>query len=124
MSLRELLSRARDALEAIQEQTQSTVCELVTGAEGFRDDREVDAVAGLMTELDEALQPVEPRAGESIRDVVIRTIALEELGLETLETRGNDRLDFHDLNAASVKAALTQAFDDGARAGAALAGGQ
>jgi hypothetical protein len=49
---------------------------------------------------------------------LIAKIALEELGLETLETQGRDCLDFHDLNVASIKAALDRAFIAGATLGA------
>ena len=40
-------------------------------------------------------------------------IAKQTLGLETLETRNSDRLDFHDLNVASIKAALLAAYQAG-----------
>ena len=40
-------------------------------------------------------------------------IAKQTLGLETLETRNRDRLDFHDLNVASIKAALLAAYQAG-----------
>jgi hypothetical protein len=40
-------------------------------------------------------------------------IAKQTLGLETLETRNSDGLDFHDLNVASIKAALLAAYQAG-----------
>jgi hypothetical protein len=40
-------------------------------------------------------------------------IAKQTLGLETLETRNSDRLDFHDLNVASIRAALLAAYQAG-----------
>jgi len=40
-------------------------------------------------------------------------IAKTELGIETLETRHRDRLDFHEVSVASVKAALLAAFEAG-----------
>ena len=40
-------------------------------------------------------------------------IARQTLGLETLETRNSDRLDFHNLNVASIKAALLAAYRAG-----------
>jgi len=40
-------------------------------------------------------------------------IARTELCIETLETRNSDRLDFHEVSAASVKAALLAAFEAG-----------
>jgi len=42
-------------------------------------------------------------------------IAKTELGIETLETRHRDRLDFHEVSVASVKAALLAAFEAGRR---------
>lgn len=44
-------------------------------------------------------------------------IARQILGLETLETRSSDRLDFHDLNVASIKAALLAAYQAGQKNG-------
>lgn len=46
-------------------------------------------------------------------DQVLERIAREHLFLETLQARGSDRLDFHDLGVASVKAALLAAFEAG-----------
>lgn len=43
----------------------------------------------------------------------LEQIAKKTLGLETLETRNSDRLDFHDLNVASIKAALLAAYQAG-----------
>ncbi|MDH1380744.1 hypothetical protein N5J07_15030 [Comamonas aquatica] len=39
------------------------------------------------------------------------------LGLETLDTRNSDRLDFHDLAVWNIKAALQAAFEAGRQAG-------
>lgn len=44
-------------------------------------------------------------------------IAQTILGLETLDTRNSDRLDFHDLAVWSIKAALQAAIDAGQQAG-------
>lgn len=44
-------------------------------------------------------------------------IAQTILGLETLDTRNSDRLDFHDLAVWNIKAALQAAFDAGQQAG-------
>lgn len=44
-------------------------------------------------------------------------IAQTILGLETLDTRNSDRLDFHDLAVWSIKAALQAAFEAGQQAG-------
>ena len=45
-------------------------------------------------------------------DHVAQTI----LGLETLDTRNSDRLDFHDLAVWNIKAALQAAFEAGQQA--------
>ena len=39
------------------------------------------------------------------------------LGLETLDTRNSDRLDFHDVAVWNIKAALQAAFEAGQQAG-------
>ena len=44
-------------------------------------------------------------------------IAQTLLGLETLDTRNSDRLDFHDLAVWNIKAALQAAFEAGQQAG-------
>ena len=44
-------------------------------------------------------------------------IAQTILGLETLDTRNSDRLDFHDLAIWNIKAALQAAFEAGQEAG-------
>ena len=46
----------------------------------------------------------------------IEEIAMEELTIETLETRNSDHLDFHDMSVWQIKAALDAAFNAGARA--------
>ncbi|MCL1965307.1 MAG: hypothetical protein FWF69_09685 [Firmicutes bacterium] len=43
----------------------------------------------------------------------LERIAREQLGLETLETRNNDDLDFHDHGIWSLKAALEAAYKAG-----------
>ena len=48
---------------------------------------------------------------------VIAGIACEHLGIETLEDRGSDRLDFHDLAAGAIRLALESAFLAGCKAG-------
>lgn len=40
-------------------------------------------------------------------------IAADELGLETLETRGRDSRDFHDLPVSRIAAALRRAYHEG-----------
>ncbi len=52
---------------------------------------------------------------------ILAKIAKTEMGIETLETRNSDSLDFHDLSAASVKAALEAAFIAGAQVGYGMA---
>ncbi|MCL4196215.1 MAG: hypothetical protein KJZ69_01870 [Phycisphaerales bacterium] len=47
------------------------------------------------------------------RDTTLTTIAREALGLETLETRSSDSLDFHDLAVWCVKDALARAYEAG-----------
>lgn len=44
-------------------------------------------------------------------------IAQTILGIETLDTRNSDRLDFHDVAVWSIKAALQAAFEAGQQAG-------
>lgn len=47
-------------------------------------------------------------------DSIIEGIAREHLGIETLETRRSDHLDFHDLAVWRIKGALEAAFEAGA----------
>jgi len=44
---------------------------------------------------------------------IIAEIAEKHLGVETLETRGLDSLDFYDLGVVSIKDALIAAFEAG-----------
>ncbi|MBF0354953.1 MAG: hypothetical protein HQL43_06945 [Alphaproteobacteria bacterium] len=53
----------------------------------------------------------------SQRDKVISEIASKILGLETLESRKRDSLDFHDLSVWSIKEALSAAFEAGLQIG-------
>ena len=53
----------------------------------------------------------------SQRDSIIREIATRILGLETLEARKRDSLDFHELSVWSIKEALEAAFEAGLAAG-------
>lgn len=46
----------------------------------------------------------------------LQQIASTRLGIETLETRHSDRLDFHDLAVWSIEAALKAAFEAGQQA--------
>ena len=55
-------------------------------------------------------------AAAKTMDAVINGIADKILGLETLETRNRDSLDFHDLSVWQIKKALEAAFQAGAEA--------
>lgn len=50
---------------------------------------------------------------------MIRTIARRELGVETLEPRHADSLDFHTLSVWELKRALERVYEAGRNAGAA-----
>ena len=49
------------------------------------------------------------------RNLLISEIAAKYLGVKTLETQNSDALDFHDLAAWSLKAALEAAFNAGCK---------
>lgn len=51
-------------------------------------------------------------------DRLFTEIAREHLGIETLESRGRDSLDFHDVSVWGVKAALQAAYGAGVNAAA------
>ncbi len=46
----------------------------------------------------------------------IGTIASEQMGIETLERRNRDSLDFHEVGVASVRDALAAAYEAGRKA--------
>jgi len=46
-------------------------------------------------------------------DDAVKAIARETLGIDTLETRNNDRLDFHELSVWRIREALEIAFRAG-----------
>jgi hypothetical protein len=48
-------------------------------------------------------------------DKALAKIAADKLGVETLETRGMDDLDFSEVSAAGLKAALEAAFEAGVK---------
>ena len=52
-------------------------------------------------------------------DTILTLIAQKHLGIETLETRRSDRLDFHDTAVWCLKEALEAAFKAGVQLGAA-----
>lgn len=43
----------------------------------------------------------------------VEVVAMEELGIETLDERGRDHLDFHDVGVAVLRRALLRAFELG-----------
>lgn len=49
-------------------------------------------------------------------DTVLTQIARQHLGIETLETRNSDRLDFHEVAVWNLKAALEAAYRAGLEA--------
>ena len=49
------------------------------------------------------------------KDATFRIIAADILGLETLETRKRDCLDFHELSVWQIKEALAAAFEAGSQ---------
>ena len=48
---------------------------------------------------------------------IFTKIAKEKLGIETLEDRGSDGLDFHEVGVWSLKKALEAAYEAGLQAG-------
>ena len=48
---------------------------------------------------------------------IIKEIASKVFGLETLETRHQDSLDFHDISVWSIKEALEAAYEAGLQTG-------
>jgi len=49
----------------------------------------------------------------TVRLAAIHRIAREELGLETLDARNSDQLDFHELAVWQIKKALLKAYEAG-----------
>lgn len=49
-------------------------------------------------------------------DEIISSIARKSLGVQTLEVRNSDRLDFHDIGVGGLAAALKEAYLSGANA--------
>lgn len=50
-------------------------------------------------------------------DSILTRIAYQHLLVDTLKTRGRDKLDFHDLHVAGLRAALAAAFESGVKTG-------
>ncbi len=62
-------------------------------------------------------KPKQPTALSSDEiKLLLESIALDHLFIETLVTQHSDRLDFHDVSVWGVKSALQAAFDAGLRA--------
>lgn len=59
---------------------------------------------------------------KTITEQKVEKIAQRHLGVETLETRRMDDLDFHDLSVWQLKAALEAAYEAGRRASASTGG--
>ena len=53
-------------------------------------------------------------------DVIFTLIAKKHLGIETLQTRNSDRLDFHDAAVWCIRDALEAAFKAGVEVGASM----
>lgn len=49
----------------------------------------------------------------TVRLAAIQRIAREELGLETLDARNSDQLDFHELAVWQIRGALLKAYEAG-----------
>ena len=49
-------------------------------------------------------------------ELLLESIALDHLFIETLQTRHRDRLDFHDVSVWGVKSALQAAYEAGLKA--------
>ena len=58
-------------------------------------------------------KPTRPADAKAAALAAALDAARKRLLLETLETRGNDRLDFHDLSVGLIREALTAMFDAG-----------
>ncbi len=57
-----------------------------------------------------------PKTTNETMHEALERIAMENLGIETLETRKSDRLDFHDLAVWTMKDALVAAYNAGRKA--------
>ena len=64
----------------------------------------------------------ENRAMTTTYETLLDRIAEQHLGLDTLETRNSDSLDFHDLAVWSIHDALEAAFKAGVEVGAEVIG--
>ena len=62
------------------------------------------------------LQDIKMQTNLVIREKAIAKIAKDSLGLETIETRNSDSLDFHELGVWQIKEALELAYKAGQNA--------
>ena len=69
-------------------------------------------------------KPTAKSPAQQRRDEMIAVLANKHLGLETLETRNSDSLDFSDQAVWSLKAALEAAYEAGAQAALAATAGR
>ncbi|HUT58079.1 MAG TPA: hypothetical protein VM238_14265 [Phycisphaerae bacterium] len=60
---------------------------------------------------------MDERRTEAKRDTALAEIARDVLGVETLETRKSDQLDFHELAVWTIEEALKVAYEAGRFAG-------
>ena len=56
------------------------------------------------------------KAATDPRAAVVKKVAALYLGIETLEARGRDCVDFYDLSVTSIRRALEEAYEAGRRA--------
>lgn len=71
----------------------------------------MSALIKLLKEQEKALE--RDIAREAHQDEVFGRIAKKMLGIETLQVRNRDSLDFHDCHVGSIKAALKAAYEAG-----------
>ena len=62
------------------------------------------------------MKNIAKRSRTEKQDIAITRIASEVLGLETLDTRRSDSLDFHDLAVWQIRKALEAAYEAGRNA--------
>lgn len=62
------------------------------------------------------MKNIAKRSRTEKQDIAITRIAIEVLGLETLDTRRSDSLDFHDLAVWQIRKALEAAYEAGRNA--------
>lgn len=65
----------------------------------------------------QAKEYVETASDKRKREAAIEQLAQDILGLETLEARNRDQLDFHELSVWNLKEALSAAYSAGRHSG-------